>query len=164
MLLPLELWQGRSLLRVALLLEGKLVPPGRVNAKCKLSGRRFLLDTGASFSLWPHRSSAPTSGPLISGPSGAAIQCWGDKPFSVRFFNRTYKWNFLLADVSIPIIGIDFLQHFSLLVHTMTGRLLDVGGSPAPDLSASPPSLVLSSGPASGTTGGPPAFSSQGYK
>jgi hypothetical protein len=31
-------------------------------------------------------------------------------------------WTFLLADVQFPIIGVDFLRHFCLLVDISTGR------------------------------------------
>jgi hypothetical protein len=32
---------------------------------------------------------------------------------------RRFTWNLLLATVSFPIIGVDFLQHFQLMVDLM---------------------------------------------
>jgi hypothetical protein len=45
----------------------------------QVSKRRFLVDTGASYSIFPHWSSSPPTGPLLAGPSGTAIPCWGEK-------------------------------------------------------------------------------------
>ncbi len=118
-----------------MLVGGKLVRPARVNAvvpgrllhaTCQLSGRRFLLDTGAAYSLFPHRSSSSPSGPVLSGPSGATFSSWGSRSLTVRFSGTSYTWDFLLADVSFPIIGIDFLQNFNLLVHPSSGRLIRI--------------------------------------
>lgn len=30
--------------------------------------------------------------------------------------NRQFTWNFIIADVKVPIIGSDFLAHFDLLI------------------------------------------------
>ncbi len=52
-------------------LVGKLGGPGRLNAVAagqlihmldQISNRRFLVDTGASYSILPHRSSLPAKG------------------------------------------------------------------------------------------------------
>ena len=40
-------------------------------------------------------------------------------------FSRTFTWNFTIADVSVPIIGADFLAHYKLLVDCGNKRLLD---------------------------------------
>ena len=70
-------------------LAGKLGVRGLVNAFApgqlvyvtdQLSKRRFLVDTGAAFSILPHRSSTQPSGPALIGPNGLPIACWGDKP------------------------------------------------------------------------------------
>lgn len=38
---------------------------------------------------------------------------------------QTYKWNFIIADVSTPIIGADFLATFGLLPDLQRRRLID---------------------------------------
>jgi hypothetical protein len=38
---------------------------------------------------------------------------------------RRFEWTFLLADISIPIIGVDFLRSHKLLVDPATNRLVD---------------------------------------
>ena len=118
-------------------LGGKLGGPGRLNAvapgqlvhvMCQLSRRRFLLVTGAAYSVLPHHSSAVATSPRITGPSGSVIPCWGELSLNVMFFGRKYSWTFLLAAVSFPIIGIDFLKHFNLLVDPAAGSLIHADG------------------------------------
>ena len=38
---------------------------------------------------------------------------------------RTFRWVFVVASVGIPILGADFLCHYSLLVDMMNSRLVD---------------------------------------
>ena len=40
---------------------------------------------------------------------------------------RRFIWDFLLADVALPIISADFLRHFGLLVDLGEIRILHVG-------------------------------------
>jgi hypothetical protein len=116
------------------------VTPGRlVHVLDQISNRRFLVDTGASYSIFPHRSSAPSSGPRLSGPSGSHIPCWGEKELTLSFCGRRYLWTFLLADVQFPILGVDFLRHHHLLVDPAANRLV-ASVSASPQLSPSPSS------------------------
>jgi hypothetical protein len=75
------------------------------------TGRCFLVDTGASFSIFPHRSPSRPSGPRLTGPGGQVIPCWGSQPKDLLFHSRRFRWTLLLADVQFPIIGVDFLHH-----------------------------------------------------
>jgi hypothetical protein len=129
---------------------GKLAAQGRLNAVApgplvhvvdQISKRRFLVDTGTSFSIFPHRSSAVPSGPSLFGPAGKIIPCWGETTLSLLFGGRRFEWTFLLAAVTFPIIGVDFLRYFRLLVDPAANRLVDphtseaitaVSGSPTP--------------------------------
>jgi len=110
------------------------VTRGRLNAVApgvlvqtldQLTGRRFLIDTGASFSIFPHSSQQADRGQRLSGPDGQPIQCWGEKQLQVQFSGRRFTWKFLLADVQFAIIGVDFLRHFQLLVDPAGGCLID---------------------------------------
>lgn len=38
---------------------------------------------------------------------------------------RNFTWNFIIADVSKPIIGVDFLSYYNLMVDCKNQRLLD---------------------------------------
>jgi hypothetical protein len=113
---------------------GKLASRGRLKAVAlsplipiedQLSRRRFLVDTGASFSIYPFSSKAAPTGPTFFGPAGKLIPCWGEKSISLQLYNRKFTWTFLLAAVSFPIIGVDFLRHFKLLIDPAANRLVD---------------------------------------
>jgi hypothetical protein len=41
------------------------------------------------------------------------------------FHGRRFRWALLLADVQFPIIGVDFLRHFHLMVDPAASRLVD---------------------------------------
>ncbi len=66
----------------------------------------------------------PPDGPLLSGPAGKNIPCWGERRLELSFSGRRFQWTFLLAAVQFPILGIDFLRHFRLLVDPAAGSLL----------------------------------------
>ena len=118
----------------ALCVVGKLAVQPCINAvtpgslfhiEDQLTHRRFLCDTGASYSILPHQSSAAASGPPLHGPAGRPIRCWGERELTLTLNNKQYKWIFLLADVNFAIIGIDFLKHFKLVVDAAPGQLMD---------------------------------------
>ena len=90
----------------------------------KATQQRFLVDTGSSYSILPHRSQEPTSGPCLCTADCSPIACWGDRKLHVAAGGRRFMWPFLLADVALPIIGADFLRHFGLLVDLGEMRLL----------------------------------------
>ncbi len=119
---------------------GKLASRGRLNAVApgplvhiedQLSKRRFLVDTGASFSIYPFSSKAAPTGPTLFGPAGKLIPCWGERSISLQFNNKKFTWTFLLAAVSFPIIGVDFLIHFKLLIDPAANRLVDTASCQA---------------------------------
>ncbi len=98
----------------------RATPPHR-----QLNRPRFLVDTGASFSIFPHLSSDPGSGPALRNPSGEAIPCWGEKKLAVKFSGCRFEWAFLLAKVNFAILGADFLKHFNLIVDLVANQIVD---------------------------------------
>jgi hypothetical protein len=95
-----------------------------LNLLDELFGRWFLADTGTSYSIFPHQSSQPVSGPVLKGPGRQTIPCWGEKQLPVQFSGRRFTWTFLLAKVKFPILGADFLKHFNLIVDPAASHLL----------------------------------------
>ena len=91
-----------------------------------MSNRRFLVDTGAAYSILPHQSSGHPTGPSLAGPDGHPLACWGDKPVHLLLDGYRFQWTFLLAAVQCPIIGVDFLRAHHLLVDPFNNRLLDM--------------------------------------
>jgi hypothetical protein len=118
------------------MLLGKLKYQGRLNAVApgdllyiydSVSNRRYLVDTGASFSVLPYTSSQLPRGPQLVGPDGRQIPCWGHKRMYLVFGGRRFVWHFLLAAVKFPIIGVDFLKHFRLLIDPAGQQLVEAG-------------------------------------
>ena len=82
----------------------------------QLSNRRFLVDSGAAISVMPYKwNSFPITSSLVSA-GGHAIKSWGTRSIPLCFSGRRFLWSFLLADVTKPIIGADFLTANGLCI------------------------------------------------
>jgi hypothetical protein len=97
---------------------------GLIYLQDSLSKQQFLVDTGAAVSVFPHRSSAASSGPLLSGADGKPISAWGRMTKKLNFGLHTFIVSFVLAAVSKPILGIDFLSAHHLLVDPFARAVL----------------------------------------
>jgi Reverse transcriptase (RNA-dependent DNA polymerase) len=80
------------------------------------------VDTSSSFSLLPYTSRQ--RGPVLRAADGRRIPCWGFANVPIKLEGEPYSWSFLRATVKFPILGIDFLRHFRLLVDAPGNRLL----------------------------------------
>ena len=93
----------------------------------QLKDRCYLFYTGASFSLIPHKSTKstdpPAKEPCLIGPNGFRISCWGEEQRQLIFSGPTFEWTFLWADVSFPILGVDFLWANWLFVSVASNQL-----------------------------------------
>ena len=93
--------------------------------KCK-----YLIDTGAAVSVLPkscaNRISDADCLPLVAA-NNTTINTYGTSKHVVDVGpKRDYTWNFIVADVQQPIIGADFLIHYSLLVDLRSRCLRDM--------------------------------------
>jgi hypothetical protein len=88
------------------------------------SALKLLVNTGSSFSILPHQSRAPLSSHYLQAADGRRIKCWGHKSIQLILDGVHYSWPFFLANVRYPILGIDFLRHFELMVDAAGGRLV----------------------------------------
>ena len=104
---------------------GAVVPGKLLHVIDSSSCLKFLVDTGASYSLFPHKSTQLPFGPILKTPNGMSIPSWGESVKTMAFDNRCFTWSFLLADIEFPILGADFLRHFKLVVDLANGQLLD---------------------------------------
>jgi hypothetical protein len=57
--------------------------------------------------------------------SGTLIKTYGTVTKTELWFALAFTWTFIIADVSWPIIGANFLAHYQLIVDVHNKRLLD---------------------------------------
>lgn len=58
--------------------------------------------------------------------NGSEIRTYGVKSLVLNLkLKRAFRWTFVIADVSQPILGADFLSHYRLLVDLSSKRLVD---------------------------------------
>lgn len=90
---------------------------------------RYLIDTGADVSIFPasarRKAKQPSSYSLYAA-NGTPIRTYGSEVKSLNLgLRRQFNWEFLIADVTRPIIGADFLAAFGLMVDLKNKRLID---------------------------------------
>ncbi|GBL54492.1 Transposon Ty3-I Gag-Pol polyprotein, partial [Araneus ventricosus] len=94
----------------------------------KSTGFRFLIDSGAALSCFP-RSLTNFTVPqdlVLYAANGSVIRSYGTKALNLDLgLRRKFSWTFIVADVSHPILGSDFLERFGLLVDVKKGRVID---------------------------------------
>lgn len=88
----------------------------------------FLIDTGADLSIIPPNSKEckNISEYKLYAANGTTIKTYGSKLMTINLgLRREFQWPFLIADVTKPIIGADFLQYYDLAVDLRRKRLID---------------------------------------
>ena len=95
-----------------------------VYLKDALSNSDYLVDTGASRSVFTHRSSGAPTGPRLLMADGRPTKAWGSRWIPLQFGSHRFQFQFLLADVDQPILGADILAEFDLLVNTKNCQVL----------------------------------------
>ena len=67
----------------------------------------------------------PTDFKLFAA-NGSSINTYGERLLTLNLgLNRRYSWKFIVANVSQPILGADFLKHHGLMVDLKMKRLFD---------------------------------------
>ena len=69
-----------------------------------LTNRRFLVDTGATISLFSHKSNNKPPSIQLTAANGQPISSSGDRWIPLQFGNRRFEWSFHLADVDQPLL------------------------------------------------------------
>ena len=111
-----------------------------------LSGRKFLVDTGASISVFPQSTlttSAPSYSVRILTAGRSPLSCFGTCSIPLRFGSRKFSWSFQLSPVSLPILGLDFLRHHALQVDVARAHVLDADSLDVLSTISSPSALDL---------------------
>ena len=93
-----------------------------------LSNHEFLVDSGASVSVFPGPKSSSVEGVLLLMADGSPMFCSGSLIIPLQFScdsgSKVYTWTFQQAPVSVPLLGLDFLEHFNLLVDIKKQRVV----------------------------------------
>lgn len=98
-----------------------------------ISGKDFLIDTGAEVSLIAASStdiaahSSLASEPSLKAANGSSIRTFGTAELTISFQGKRFRHKFIIADVHRPLIGADFLLKHELLVDLPGQRLLKAG-------------------------------------
>ena len=90
------------------------------------SKKYFLVDTGSALSIIPpgrFDSTRTNNQPLIAA-NGTPIKSFGTRQIELYLGLQKYSWRFIIAEVTQPIIGGDFLRTHSLLVDLANERLI----------------------------------------
>ena len=90
-----------------------------------ISKQQFLVDTGAEVSFLPATgldTCTKQSGPLLLEANGTSIRTFGTRKLPLYIAFNNYQWHFIIAEVTRPLLGADFLCANSLLVN-LTGKM-----------------------------------------
>ncbi|GFX18785.1 hypothetical protein TNCV_3019421 [Trichonephila clavipes] len=94
------------------------------------SGQKFLIDSGSEICVIPPSptmNKPPQSNFSLFAANKTKIPAYGMVRKELNLgLKRPFIWTFIIADVSSPIIGADFLKHFNLLIDLKKKRLVDV--------------------------------------
>jgi hypothetical protein len=82
----------------------------------ELTNDRYLVDTGATLCIVPCNQNSSPSSPLLKGADGQLIPSWGFVKKTVQFQGKLFTYTFLQAAVASPLLGIDFLRKFKVIV------------------------------------------------
>lgn len=94
----------------------------------KISGLKFVIDSGASCSQIPRMPKerlTPLPYTRFVSATGSPINEFGYKYLTVDLGLRTkFSWKFVISDFGPALIGIDFLKHFCLSIDLRRRRLI----------------------------------------
>ena len=86
------------------------------------------MDTGAEVSVLPpssHERFFNNPGPALVAANGSSIKTYGKRTVTIELPVGRFRWTFVLANVSKPLLGADFLRANSLLVDMQHYRLVN---------------------------------------
>ena len=94
-----------------------------------MSEQYFLVDSGTDVSVLPLTSKSfdvrPTAVVLYAA-NGSPIKVIGEKRLKIDLgLRRDFFWSFVVADITSPIIGCDFIKYYDLLIDLKRNRLID---------------------------------------
>lgn len=106
------------------------VSPGRLFVTDKKTRVKFLVDSGSDLCVFPinlvrHQNRNKDKYELFAA-NGTPISTYGSITLTLDLgLRRAFKWQFVVADVNKPIIGVDFISFYNLLIDVGKKRLID---------------------------------------
>lgn len=102
----------------------------RLFVKDRTTELLFLIDTGADVSILPisfkEKNAPACTESRLFAANNTNIATFGTKSININFgLRREFNWTFLVANVTTPIIGADFLTHYNLVVDLAKKSLID---------------------------------------
>lgn len=102
---------------------------GRLFVTDRRTKIQFLVDTGSDLCVFPRtmlRERRASTNYQLFAANGTRIPTYGSTHYNLNLgLRRDFAWNFVVADVTKPIIGVDFLTFYNLVVDCRNQRLLD---------------------------------------
>lgn len=106
-----------------------IYPSSRLCVTDRKSGLRFLVDTGANVSVIPKsilRKKCQDHTYKLFAANGTEINTYGDRTLTLDLnMRRPYTWTFIVADITQPILGADFLSQHNIMVDIKNKKLVD---------------------------------------
>ena len=101
----------------------------QVSARLGATNINFVIDTGASVSILPTKfltgitiNETPVT---LRTATGASISVKGQAMVDIAFpvLRCSFSWTFVVADTTTPLLGLDFLSHYGMLVDCERGTI-----------------------------------------
>lgn len=125
--MPLSAFFGKLITRTIDATDSSVSNNCRLFVYDRKSMRSFLVDTGAEISVVPplNKENKPTFFKLYAA-NNTKINTYGNVQLSLDLgLRREFVFQFVVADVSKPILGANFLNQFGLLVDVSRRKLVD---------------------------------------
>jgi len=101
----------------------------RLFMKDRTSKIGYLIDTGSDVSVYPYfmiRDKSRAEACHLYAANGSEIKTYGTLTLQPDFgLRRALPWRFIIADITQPIIGSDFLSTYHLLPDIRQKKLID---------------------------------------
>jgi hypothetical protein len=95
---------------------------GRLFVTDRVSKRQFLVDSGSDLCLFPCKFTSGRKERVnydLFAANGTTIPTYGWLSLNLNLgLRRDFTWRFVVADIQAPVIGVDLLSHFGLVVET----------------------------------------------
>ncbi|KAL4148407.1 hypothetical protein QTP88_002660 [Uroleucon formosanum] len=95
----------------------------------QITKQQFLIDSDSDLSCYPRRllrDRRQATDYDLSAANNSTIKTLGTLRLNLNLgLRRSFPWRFIVADVSTPIIGSDFMAYYHLLPDCRTKRLID---------------------------------------